>query len=163
MWIRIWNPRELVHAFVVERCDWPGMWGLLLNKIGARAYFTCVTASPSIPKSLEMWRVTTLSRHIPLDCGHGVRSEATFPCNVARVYPLHVSWNDSVDIRRAASQQRPAPPEVSHADKVLRDESQMSRRREPRAPTATLPAPTATTEGPAACSMLWRPSPTYDV
>ena len=81
LWIRIWNPRELVHACVVERCDWPGMWGLLLNKIGARAYFTCVTASPSIPQSLElyMWRATALSRHNPLDCGHGVRSEATFP------------------------------------------------------------------------------------
>ena len=71
-----------VHIWV-ERCDWPGMWGLLLNKIGARAYFTCITASPSIPQSLEMWRTTALSRHIPLECGHAFRSEATFPCHVA--------------------------------------------------------------------------------
>ena len=87
LWIWIWNPSELVHAIVVERCDWPGMWGLLHNKIGARAYFTCVTASPSIPQSLELWRPTTLSRHNPLDCGHGVRSEATFPRHVGRGIP----------------------------------------------------------------------------
>ena len=57
-----------VHACVMERCNWSGIWGLLPNKIGAHAYFliTCGMPSPSFPQVLELWTQMALPRHIPL-------------------------------------------------------------------------------------------------
>jgi len=49
------------------------------NKIGARAYFTCVAPRTPFPQVLEMWTLMVVPRHIPLTCAHAFRSETHSP------------------------------------------------------------------------------------
>ena len=57
------------------------------NEIGARAYFTCVTAPALFPQFPELWVPIRPEFHNPVDCGACAPFRATILRDVARAPP----------------------------------------------------------------------------